>query len=437
MTSGKRRSLFWGAVIVFFLVGMYLTLTGLGLAINWRELKLVPTGSVYLRFSEKPESITLNGKERPHSSNWFESGLLFRNLLPETYVVLAKSEKFVPWSKSLLVPAGGVLARNNIRLFPLESTSTLIATSTEGFWVLGDEIILKQTGLLKFRGLELRGKEIASQNFEGDEIIVKDKNNKPFLINLDTPETAINLNLWFSELSGSKLAGTPQKFFFHPFSPKKLFIETDKGIFLADEKKNELEKFSNLKSTAFSLNDSGFAIADTKKLEITKFLFGGNWSASTSAKMADLKLNSNANLISGLDDNEKLWLFKNSTSTPELIDAKTQEYVWSPEGDRLLFLSRNLLHVLYLDKWEEDFQKNIGDKLTLAPEHGGRIHKINWFDNNHLIGLWDDELRVIEVDELLPLNGTLLAKEIKDYKQFGNFLFYLSVNGELRKMELE
>lgn len=437
MTSGKRKGLFWATVTVFFLVGIYLTLTGLGLAINWRELKLVPTGSVYLRFSEKPNLITLNGKERPHSSNWFESGLLFRNLLPETYVVLAKSEKYTPWSKSLLVPAGGVLARNNIRLFPLESTSTLIATSTESFWVLGDEIILKTLGTLKFRNLELRGKDVVSQNFEGNEIIVEDKNKKPFLINLDAPETAINLNLWFSELSGNKLAGTPQKFFFHPFSPKKLFIETDKGVFLADEKKNELEKFSNLKSIAFALNDSGLAIADNKKLEITKFLFGGNWSASTSLKIADLKLNSNANLVAGLDDKEKLWLFKNSTSTPELVETKAQEYIWSPEGDRLLFLSRNLLHVLYLDKWEEDFRKNIGDKLTLAPEHKGRIHKISWLDNNHLIGLWDDELRIIEVDELLPLNGVLLAKGIKDYKQFGNLLFYLSVSGELRKMELE
>ncbi len=437
MTSGKRKGLFWATVGIFFLVGAYLTLTGLGLAINWRELKLVPTGSIYLRFSEKPSLITLNGKERPHSSNWFESGLLFRNLLPETYVVIAKSEKYITWSKSLLVPAGGVLARNNIRLFPIESTSTLIATSTESFWVLGDEMILKQSGTLKFRGLELRGKNIVSQNFESDEIIVEDKNKKLFLINLDAPETAINLNLWFSELAGSKLAGTPKNFFFHPFSPKKLFIETDKGIFLADEKKNELEKFSNLKPTAFALNDSGLVSADSKKVEITKFLFGGNWSASTSLKIADLKPNSNANLVAGLDDKGKLWLFKNSTSTSELVENKAEEYMWSPEGDRLLFLSRNLLHVLYLDKWEEDFRKNIGDKLTLAPEHEGRIYKINWFDNNHLIGLWDDELRVVEVDELLPLNGTVLAKGVKDYKQFGNLLFYLSVNGELRKMELE
>jgi hypothetical protein len=298
-------------------------------------------------------------------------------------------------------------------------------------------MILKQSGTLKFRGLELRGKNIVSQNFESDEIIVEDKNKKLFLINLDAPETAINLNLWFSELAGSKLAGTPKNFFFHPFSPKKLFIETDKGIFLADEKKNELEKFSNLKPTAFALNDSGLVSADSKKVEITKFLFGGNWSASTSLKIADLKPNSNANLVAGLDDKGKLWLFKNSTSTSELVENKAEEYMWSPEGDRLLFLSRNLLHVLYLDKWEEDFRKNIGDKLTLAPEHEGRIYKINWFDNNHLIGLWDDELRVVEVDELLPLNGTVLAKGVKDYKQFGNLLFYLSVNGELRKMELE
>lgn len=437
MTSSKRKGLFWGAVVVFFLVGLYLTITGLGLAINWREMKLVPTGSIYLRFSEKPDRVTLSGLERAHSGSWFESGFLFRSLLPETYLVAAEKEGFITWSKSAPVPAGGVLARNNIRLFPLESTSTLVATSTESFWVLDDELVFKKSGVLEFRQKEIRGKEIVSQNSDGSEIIVTDKNQKLFLINLDEPEAAINLNLWFTDLSGSNSAGTPKKFVFHPFSPNKILIETSLGIFLADEKKNNLEKLTDLKALVSAVNDSGLAAADNKKLEVTKFLFGSDWSASTTLKFTNLKPNPSANLVAGLDDKERLWLFKNSTSTPELLETKVQEFTWSPEGDRLLFLNRNLVHVLYLEKWEEDFRKEPGDRLTLVPEHEGRIHQISWFDNNHLIGLWNNELRIIEVDELLPLNGTLLGKSVKDYKQFGNLLFYLSTTGELHKMELE
>jgi len=437
MTSGKRKGLFWGAVVVFFLVGLYLTITGLGLAINWREMKLVPTGSIYLRFSEKPDRVTLSGLERAHSGSWFESGFLFRSLLPETYLVKAEKTGFLSWSKSAPVPAGGVLARNNIRFFPLESTSTLIATTTENFWILDDELALKKSGALEFRQKGIRGKEIISQNSDGSEIIVADKNQKLFLINLDEPEAAINLNLWFTNLTGNDLAGTPKKFTFHPFSPNKILVETASGIFIADEKKNSLERLSDLKAFSSAVNDSGLVVMDGKILKVTKFLFGSDWSASTTLKLTGLKLNPSANSVAGLDNQERLWLFQNSTSTPELIENKVQEFAWSPEGDRLLFLSRNLVHVLYLDKWEEDFRKKTGDRLTLVPDHEGRIHQISWFDNNHLVGLWNNELRIIEVDELLPLNGTLLVKNIKDYKQFGNLLFYLSATGDLHRMELE
>ena len=176
---------------------------------------------------------------------------------------------------------------------------------------------------------------------------------------------------------------------------------------------------------------------ENKKLEVTKLLFGGNWSASTSLKLADLKLNSTANFVAALDDEEKLWLFKNSTSTPELVENKVQEFFWNSNSDRLTFVSRNLIHILFLEKWEEDFRKQIGDRLTLASEFTGRIHDLNWLDNNHLIGLWDNNLRIIEADENLPLNGTFIAKEVKNYKLLGDSVFYLLENGELRKTKLE
>lgn len=437
MTSGKRKSLFWGAVAAFFLLGIYLTLTGLGLAIDWRRLELVPTGSVYLRFSEKPDRVTLNGLERVHSGSWFESGFLFRGLLPETYLISAEKEGYLPWSKSAPVPAGGVLARNNIRFFPVSPTSTLMATGTESFWPLGDELALKKSGILEFRDLKIRGKEILSQNSDNTEIIVADKNKKKFLIDLDEPETAINLDLWFASLKGAEKAGQPQNFYFHPFSPNKLIAETGSGIFLADEKKNSLEKFSDLKASASSVNSSGLAAADSRSLAVKKFLFGADWSASTTLKFSELKLDPDADFAAGLDEQEKLWLFRNSTSTPELLESRVQEFIWSPNGSRLLFSSRNLIHILFLEKWEEDFRREPGSRLTLAPEHEGRIHSLAWLDNNHLIGLWNKELRVVEIDELLPLNGVLIAKEVKDYKNFGNLIFYLSETGELHRLELE
>jgi hypothetical protein len=437
MTSGKRKGLFWGSVGAFLVLGIYLTLTGLGLALDWQELKLVPTGSIYLRFSEKPNQVTLNGKERSYTSSWFESDLLFRSLLPENYLVVAEKEGFVTWSKSAPVPAGGVLARNNIRFFPATPSSTLMATGTESFWILGEELILKKSGALEFRQKTIRGKEVAAQSPDDKEIIVTDKNKKSFLINLDEPEAATNLELWFADLIGAETAGQQKNFSFHPFSSNKLLVTTNQGIFLADEKKNSLEKISNLSALASNANDSGLAATDGEVLEVTKFLFGANWSASTTLHLTDLKLSPKAEFVAAGDNQDRLWVFKNSTSTPELVESKIQEFSWSPEGDRLLFLSRNLIHLLYLDKWEEDFRKEAGDRLTLAPDHEGRIHNLSWLDNNHLIGLWGTELRIVEVDELLPLNSVVLAEEVKNYNLFSNYIFYLSTTGELHRLELE
>lgn len=125
MTKRRKKLIFYGLTILFFIAAPATILYSTGYAFDWEKKQIIKTGGFYFKSSPKKAQIFLDGKKNGATPK------LIDHLLPRRYAVEIIKDGFYPWKKNLEIkPDLSVTEARNILLVPKEPKITLVAENS-------------------------------------------------------------------------------------------------------------------------------------------------------------------------------------------------------------------------------------------------------------------------------------------------------------------
>ena len=181
MTKRMRTVLFIVCVVLFVLVAPSVIFYSQGYRFDFETRRVVQTGGIYLRASQRNAEIYLNGKLKDTTSI-FTNSRLIENLLPKTYSVEIKKEGYHTWQKNLEVREKQVAEAKNVLLIRQNPDFSLVATSTKEIDNIVSIIEPSATSSDENRLIEFNDHEIWISFTEiRDDKVFRDSQEKVFL----------------------------------------------------------------------------------------------------------------------------------------------------------------------------------------------------------------------------------------------------------------
>lgn len=450
MRKKTRKILFYSFSALFLILSGYILMTAQGWVIDAKNMELVKTGALFLNFSPSDVTLTINDKPRRVSSSVFQSGTLIRNLAPGNYIVKLSKPGYQNWEKKLAVTSGLVTGASQIKLWPSNKAYELLTTETiKDLWLTSKGIIYQNSDdTITFDQITLRGESVAHADNRSKLLITSEQQNY-FLIDLDNPSVAINLNHLFNSLKQRQLllpGIVPiQQIFIHPFSPHKLLITSLTSLYSLDLRKFHLEKLVTVDviTTVYLSNNEAFIINQdngSSTLSIVNLLLKTTSQYPLNiTSVSNIRVNPKGTKIFILDTKGNLTLFNRSSQTLKLLAENVKDFRLSPEEKRIALVTHdNTLTIFYLDNYYSDEKHLSGTMSEIPLADNKEIKSFSWIPKllNHFLVLLEQDLVVSELDLRPPINSHILFTEVEKYVLENKNLYVLKKNGELIKVDL-
>lgn len=447
MKPQVRKFFFWLCVLVFVVAGAYFILLSRGIVIDLAHLKLIKTGAIVLRFSPTGAEVLLNGKPYPEKSFFLGRDVLFEHLRPGHYHVSITKDGYAPWEGDLDVKSGMVTRNIHIVLFEGNSKETSVAKNVLDFWLTKrGPVIQKTDGTLLFNATALRGTSVVLWSPESA-VLVTQSDGAQFVTELDNPQTALNVRDLFVSLKEQQLklpgAVPIKKLFLHPFSEKKLFVETAKSLYLLDLAKISINRLSTASSTiqAVAVGNTETFIADAKG-NVTAVNLILNTSSllllPTSSLPISLSVDPSANYIVFETADGTYSVYDRGSSETVRVPAELRSFYPSDDGKRLVFLTtQNKLGILYTadyDDGETIVKKGTVQFVPVA----GEFRNFTWLPDSEMYGVVvsGNDLLAVELKDGSRTNSAVLARNVKKYALLGKDVFVEKLDESVVKLGL-
>jgi hypothetical protein len=415
MSFKTRRVFFYCLIAVFIVLGAYLLTLAQGWVLDVKNLGIVKTGSVFLKYDPADAILEINGKVNESSPGLISSGVLVSRLVPGRYRVKISKPDLAPWEKELTVEESVVTSATQIKLWPnawqFEKTST---SSINDFWLTGDGPVHETTGgSLRLGDIPIRGESLTLSGPDSSLIITKEGGND-LLIKLDDPKKTTEIADLFNFLKQSQLSliGTvrPKEYFLHPFNGNKVLIATANALYSLDIERSRLEKLADaagMKEARLRGNEIFMEDAEGNLGVFNLFLQTARFYASSSPETAEMTENLDGTL--------------------------------SPEEKRLATVSGDAISIRALSDYFVDGRVVKKGEIWTAFSGKGKISDFNWINGNSNYGLVlaDDGLFMTEMDSRTPQNYYLITDDVKKMAVQGNSLYILKSDGVLLETGLK
>lgn len=191
MTRRYRQFIFWIFVFLFILASIITTLFAQGWRFNFETLRVVKTGSIFVKTIISGTKLYINDEYIGSTSGILNYSKLINNLTPKNYNLFIYKEGYYPWNKIVEIKSGLVTEFLYIALLPLElkkiKITELPRQIVSDFRVSNETIKIinnKKTGNANFYDFD--GKLTPDNAFEtatSTELISPDKNKKLYVLN--------------------------------------------------------------------------------------------------------------------------------------------------------------------------------------------------------------------------------------------------------------
>jgi hypothetical protein len=141
MTMRTRRTLFYGLVALFFIVGAGVVFYAQGWRIDLLTFKTQQVGAIYVRSYPDAANIVLNKKTIKNTSGFLSRGTLISNLFPENYTLTLKASGYDAWTENAPVSPTLVTEMKYAVLVPANATSAADAADLDSFFEAGGNIV--------------------------------------------------------------------------------------------------------------------------------------------------------------------------------------------------------------------------------------------------------------------------------------------------------
>jgi WD40 repeat protein len=109
-----------------------------------------------------------------------------------------------------------------------------------------------------------------------------------------------------------------------------------------------------------------------------------------------------------LKEENALYIFDKNKKVFEKLSDSVKNFAFSPDSKKLAYSNDYEIWVLFLDKNQEQPQREKGDKLFLT-RFSEKIDDVFWWTNYYLILNEKDKIKIVEIDDRDKTNIAELA----------------------------
>ena len=405
MTKKTRTILFSICLILFILIAPIVIFYSQGYRFDFESKEIVQTGGLYLKILPKSAQIYLNGKLKKETSILTNSALI-ENLLPKTYLIEVKKERYKPWQKNLEIKEKQVTEVKNIVLFPETSKFEILMKNVSNFWVSPDGKKIVTYELENFNQSPTFPPSLTLESGWALKLYGLEKNIKSHLINeADIYSRGADLfNLEFSKDSKEVYLNLGMK-----EQEKNFVLEIDKSPPILTEKKvspipQNIITSQNINNEVYYLDNSGYVfqtdisdipLQQETGLKITEKPFPVQ-------RETEYKLRIFPDYIF-LQESEVLYLFNPNLKSFEKFCDNVSDLKISPDLKKLAFFSKSEIRILFLKEILEQPIKKAGEEILLT-RLSKKINDVFWLNSDYLIFSSGEKIKITEIDNRDKIN---------------------------------
>lgn len=394
MSVKIRRALFISLTTIFIIAGVVLVLYSRGARFDFKSWEIVQTGGIYLKTEPTDVRIELDGESIENKSGFLQSGTLINNLEPGIYKVSVQAENYHSWEKEIRVESSTVAVFEGIILFPTQERE-LVASPTDKFYLEFSGGIVSQAERARLTSLFNQLKE-SQLRLPG-----------PVPINKILP---------------------------YPYNERKFIVMTDRALYSLDTERQVVSQISSRAkdftlsgNDVFWFEDRGFftfnlILRNQSRVNLPPELRVAEWK--------EIQVSPSGEIIAVLKNDGELIIWNRSINKVTSFDKNTSHFVFSPNSNKITFITQgNLLNVYGI---KDGAQK---EKFILENTSGrwSKIEEIVWHEDNNYLFLKDEESKLyfVEINDYPPVNVVEIASQIKSfiYSKDDDSLYYETPTG--------
>lgn len=375
-------------VICYLVAGFFLAASGfIFYAMGWSfnqttdgSFTLRKTGAIFLKTFSGDASIKIDGKPYVQNHSLFNNGGdLIKGLLPGDYQIEISKENSGIWRKNMTVEAGIVSSATKIFLFPEKiSTEPVLEEEAEKFWLT-----------------DSKKKEIKNLFYSLKEKLLKLPGNVPI----------VQIIPYF-------------------FDANEAVIATQKAIYFLDRRNFTLELLALAPISALTTSGSEIIFIDQENnlqfysVKPRKIVERVALGPTLTEKITKISLSKSNARIALLSEKGEMFIYERQKGELKSISEKIKDFRFSPDSKKIATLNQNEeVEIIFLEDYRRDFKMMAGEKFKINLSEKGAPLDFGWLPKilDHLIIRYPEETVVVEVDNRLPINWWLLAKNIQNF----------------------
>ncbi|MDP2927079.1 MAG: hypothetical protein Q8N65_03035 [bacterium] len=430
MTKRTRTFLFFACSAAFLIVAPTVLLYNQGYRFDLNTYRITKTGAFYFGISPRGSDVFINGQLKKRTDFFFGSALI-EELLPGNYLVEIKKEGYFPWKKNLEVKAMAVTEENNVVLFPEKTDFQIFAKGVERFFPSpsGKKALLQKK--------DSQGQYLTLFDFQNniEKVFVREKdlykkNGAVFFLDLQWSADSQKILMRYAINEQEKIfwADTQQnpaspvaldflkdfeKVDFSPDSPngRKFLGLKEQTLFSGDldskrttEILNHVLAFGSLEGKIYLLENSGFvfridslAAAEKQKLNDVPLAVKDEVSYGLELSPSGLFLREADSLFLLAESPESIRGNEKTKSFVEISES-IRDFKISPDKEKLAYFNNSEISIYFLKERVEQPQKKAGDRILLA-RFSQKISQLYWLNNDYLIFVVGDKIKISEIDD--------------------------------------
>ncbi len=436
-----RRIFFYCLIAVFVLLGAYLVITAQGWVLDFKSMKIVETGALFLKYSPTDALVEINGERSNASPGLLSSGVFISKLVPGEYKVKVEKTNYLPWEKTFKVDEALVAAASQIKLWPEEWPMREVATSSiSDFWLTGSGAVFQLSDkTLRLNNVALRGRNVILSD-QNSSIFVTSNDKNYFFTDLTNPKAAVSITNILSQTTSTPIA--PKKFFIHPFSDSKIIITSEDTLYSLDLRKMSLDKIIETgKIVNSALSDNDVFLEDEKGiLTIFNLILQTATTANSNFPLeTSMKVSPSGSFMFFMKKDGGLAIYSRSgTASSTVFEGAANVFVSSDDRRIALLSQENELSLVALADYYTDGEVESGDRWTIHSGNGP-VRDFEWLSDAPGYGLVlsGDKLIIAELDRRDPKNAYTVTDGVKKFYIQGTNVYILKSDGTLWEASLK
>lgn len=416
MTIRTRRWFFYGLLVVFLVLGTFVTLYAQGFRLNLTTLQINSAGGIFIRSYPDDAQIFLNKKQIQNQSAFLSRGTFISGLIPKNYDIQLKASGYDAWEETAYVKPSLVSEFKYAVLIPQNATTVATSENVQTFFENGGNILtVNASGTIMWRDKAIMQGSIISHSTDFKDAVLQSKNGVYILYDFtNAASTNLNTILIAAGIAPKNISIIK----IDPYDNTRVLVETPSRIVAIDLTSDTVipiatmvpeNTLSGVASGTLGISPSLFAwavyngAAHTSQIAVYD-KFSGNVtddSLNVSGTIQQLTW-IQGNLLGVLESNGSLYRYNTSQESLTKIADDVKSFYPNADGTMVAALENHSLEIFSLTT--ADYYRFNLPQIT-------NVQNLMWYkDDNHLFVTYPDHVAFLDFTDTALRNFTTISE---------------------------